>query len=95
MVFAFAPIGIRDTRSMGRVFNRDLTVLQGFYDDGTIDAMGGGMICTDFRSYCTEDLIAIEKWLRFNLWTEVKRKKKYDAAVAHGRAAFAASRRPT
>jgi hypothetical protein len=77
MVFAFVQTTRQQHRSMGkRAFNQDLTVLQGFYSDGTIDAWGGGMMCTPFESYCLEDLLLIEKWLSRNLKKEVDRVQK-------------------
>lgn len=76
-LFTFAPISGRDTRSMGRVFNQDLTCCQGFYTEGIIDAVGGGCACYPFESFCLEDLIAIERWVSKNLQKEVIRTKQY------------------
>jgi len=74
-IFAFADVNGSDTRSMGKVFNEDLSCLQGFHLEGTIDAFGGGCMCAPFSSYCLEDLLAIEKWLVHNLAKEVTRAK--------------------
>ncbi len=80
MIFAFVRPAKRWTevnRSMGKVFNQELTVLQGFYSHGTIDAVGGGMMCTPFESYCLEDLLAIEKWLGKNFAKEIDNVRIY------------------
>lgn len=77
MVFRFAYLdrANRDhgTRSMGRVFDQDLKHLQGFYTDGTIDAVGHGCACKPFEAYCVEDLLAIERWLNRNFVKELTR----------------------
>ena len=72
-IFAFAKVNGSDTRSMGKVYNEDLTCLQGFYSDGTFDAVGGGMMCSPFESYCLEDLLAIESWMNKNFSKEIPR----------------------
>jgi hypothetical protein len=78
MVFSFVQTTRQEHRSMGkRAFNQELTVLQGFYSDGTFDAVGGGMMCTPFESYCIEDLLLIEKWMARNLQKEVDRSKAH------------------
>lgn len=86
MVFAFSPLDIsnreRNTRSMGKVFNRDLKVCQGFYSDGIIDALGHGCACYPFESFCLEDLMEIEKWLVKNFQKELTRRKKYRELTA-------------
>jgi hypothetical protein len=74
-IFAFGEVNGSDTRSMGRVFNEDLTCLQGFYEHGTIDAVGGGCACTPFACYCLEDLLAIEQWLCNHFGIEIERAK--------------------
>jgi hypothetical protein len=74
-IFAFAPINGRDTRSMGKTFDEDLTLLDGFFEHGTTDACGGGCGCKDFRQYCLEDLLAIERWMTKNFHKEVDRSK--------------------
>jgi len=76
MVFVFPQTTRSETRNMGRVFNEDLTCLQGFYSDGTIDAHGGGCMCTPFEAYCLEDLLKIEKWLARNLARELLRREQ-------------------
>jgi hypothetical protein len=72
-IFSFADVHGSGNRSMGRVFNGELTCLQGFYEHGTIDACGGGCACVPFEGYCLEDLLAIEKWLDKNMDKEVPR----------------------
>jgi len=76
-IFAFAPVNGRNTRSMGKTFDEDLTLLDGFFEHGTTDAFGGGCGCKDFRHYCLEDLLAIERWLMKNLQKEVDRSKAH------------------
>lgn len=76
MLFCFAKVNGKDTRSMGKVFDEDLTCLQGFYDGGCIDAFGGGCMCSPFESYCLEDLLAIERWLNKNFAKEIPRAMK-------------------
>ncbi len=75
-LFSFGDHAGRDHRSMGKVFNEELTVLQGFYEGGTIDAFGGGCACTPFEGYCLEDLLAIERWLCKNFDSEIARAKE-------------------
>lgn len=72
-IFSFADIRGNGNRSMGRVFDAELKVLQGFYEHGTIDAAGGGCACVAFEHYCLEDLLAIETWLCKNMHKEIPR----------------------
>ena len=44
-IFCFANVNGSNTRNMGSVFDGELTVLQGFYENGTIDTCGGGCGC--------------------------------------------------
>lgn len=76
-IFAFAPLNGRDTRSMGKTLDEDLTVLGGFFERGTMDAFGGGCACKAFEDYCLEDLLSIEKWVAKNLQKEVDRSQKH------------------
>lgn len=81
-VFAFAPEKGSDYRwrCMGGLFESE-TCFHGFYseegNEGLFSALGGGMVCHPFGSFCVEDLLTIETWLSKNFAKELTKSQNY------------------
>jgi len=85
-IFAFPPIqatfegkrGTMDGRNMRLQFWEHGAIVQGFYTDGVIDAVGGGCGCHSFDSFSVEDLLAMEVWMTKNFHKDVDKAKKHN-----------------
>lgn len=89
-IFAFCPINTTLDGKKGTMHGRNMKlqhtsygeIVEGFYANGLIDAVGGGCALYPFDSFAVEDLLQMEAWMVKNFHKEIDRAKKYNKVKA-------------